>query len=113
MTPPPVPDWLVPWSAWVILGKVGPRPDAPDRIPDWAIWFPAWVKWRMNGQVGPRPEKAPTPIPQWAWPPATETIRAVNKENSLAFWRRMGVWVTRIDHFPAEFFPIYAGDDYG
>lgn len=112
MTPPPVPDWLVPWSLWVIRGKVDPRPAAPSVIPEWAIWFPAWVKWRMRGKVGPRPAKAPFFIPRWAFAPEKEVVREVNKEESLEFWRGMGVWVTRIDHFPPVWLDAYGAGEY-
>ena len=112
--PPPVPAWLVPWSVWVIGGKVGPRPaGAPRIVPSWAIWFPAWVKWRcLNGRQGVRPEKAPSPVPRWVWDPATEVVQRVRRERSLAFWRRMGVWITRLDHFVPEWVATYGGGHY-
>ncbi len=112
MSPPPVPDWLVPWATWTILGKVGPRPSAPKRIPEWALWFPGWVKWRMGGKVGSKPPGTPSPVPDWVWLPATATIREVNKQRSLEPWRSMGVWVTRIDHMPPVWLELYGAGLY-
>lgn len=59
------------------------------------------------------------PIPPWAWEKLRRFLVArrpkpasLNIDRGLAFWRRMGMWVTRIDHFPASYAVDYGQGEY-
>lgn len=87
-----------------------------------------WIRWYLGeGEFkpyGPRNPDARPPVPKripaaW-WERMVRLLAQRRKLHSrtpphddvLAFWRRMSCWVTRIDHFPAEWLPTYGGEQY-
>ena len=89
-------------------------------------WYWPWVRWYLGeGEFkgdpknqSRRPLGVPRPVPHWAWQKLRLFLAArkpqpvVPMDRGLAFWRRMGMWVTRIDHFPPSYAVAYGNGEY-